>query len=401
MKYIKIYILILTTLFLFSSCKDYVSNVDPLIDQVADEDLNDPSQLPFLIKGVKTRFANATGLLYVIADGLSDQFFFDQNVPGATFPTYGDIDRGIIFFDNNSVRGPYRNMGQYRFLADNLIERVGKMTVGDASLKNDALFTGYFYGGFARFQYATYIGLTETQGGSPIDGGPFIASAQMYDLAIAKFNESLKYTTDAATIRIVNSVIARAYLYKEDYASAATFAKIGMASGDADFTALHNVQEDNEYWANAGPGRSQYVADFRFKGYIDADPNEANRIKLVPKTGNDGTTIYYVQTKYSERESPGIMMTWQENNLMLAELTLRGQSAGDALTLVNAVRASHSIAALTSVDLDALYVERDKELFVTANRLPDERRFNKWHLGAGTWQYLPITDDERNSNPNL
>ncbi len=401
MRYIKIYLLMFITIFAFSSCKDYVSNVDPLIDQVADGTLNDPSQLPFLIKGVKTRFANATERLNVIADGLSDQLFFDQNVPNATFPTFRDIDNGKIFFDNNSVRTPYTRVGQYRFLADNLVERVGKMTVPDATLKNDALFTGYFYGGYARYQYATYMGLTETQGGSPIDGGPFIGSAKMYDLAIAKFKEALKYTTNPATIRMVNSVIARAYLYKEDYANAVTFAKLGMINGDPAFEALHSVQEDNYYWQQAGPGRTQYVTDFRFKGYVDADPNEANRIKLLPITGNDGTTIYYMQAKYDKRESPGIMMTWQENNLMLAELTLRGQSGGDALTLVNEVRASHNIAPLTAVDLDALYIERDKELFVTANRLPDERRFNKWHLGPGTWQYLPITDDERNSNPNL
>ena len=94
-------------------------------------------------------------------------------------------------------------------------------------------------------------------------------------------------------------------------------------------------------------------------------------------------------------------MTWQENNLMLAELALRGQATGDALALVNEVRASHSIANLASVDLDVIYVERDKELFCTGSRLPDERRFNKWHLGSGTWQYFPITIDEINSNHNL
>jgi len=129
-------------------------------------------------------------------------------------------------------------------------------------------------------------------------------------------------------------------------------------------------------------GHKPVEVAYRFKDYVDADPNEANRIKLFTILGNDGTTIYYMQGKYPDRESPGIMMTWQENNLMLAELSLRGQGgAGDALTLVNEVRASHSIAPLASVTLDILYVERDKELFVTANRLPDERRFNKWHLG--------------------
>jgi len=95
-------------------------------------------------------------------------------------------------------------------------------------------------------------------------------------------------------------------------------------------------------------------------------------------------------------------MTWQEVNLMRAELKLRGAGSGDALALVNEVRASHNLAALTTVDLDVIYTERDKELFCTGVRLPDERRFSgKWHLGAGKWMYFPITQGERNNNPNF
>ena len=86
---------------------------------------------------------------------------------------------------------------------------------------------------------------------------------------------------------------------------------------------------------------------------------------------------------------------------MRAELILRGNGSGDALGLVNEVRASHGIVPLTSVDLDVIYTERDKELFVTGNHLVDERRFNKWHLPAGTWEYLPVTERERNGNPNI
>jgi hypothetical protein len=86
---------------------------------------------------------------------------------------------------------------------------------------------------------------------------------------------------------------------------------------------------------------------------------------------------------------------------MLAELDVRDGNAAAALPRVNAVRASHTLAALAAIDLDGIYVERDKELFVTGVRLLDQRRFNRFHLPAGTWQFLPITDDERNNNPNF
>ena len=49
----------------------------------------------------------------------------------------------------------------------------------------------------------------------------------------------------------------------------------------------------------------------------------------------------------------------------------------------------------------ALMLERDKELFTMGLRLPDQRRFDAWHLGADTWQYFPITQSERNGNDNF
>ncbi len=399
MKKINFLVLIILASVWVSSCKDYVTGIDPFIDRIEDGLLNDASQIPFVIAGVQTRFANTSTRLNNQADGLSDAFIFDQNVPNATFPTFREINDGQILVDNNSVRGVYTALGQYRYYADNLIERVNKITITDAALKNSALYTGTFYGAYARYQYATYFG-KPTEGGSPINGSAFINATELYNQAITLFKQSLTYTTDPKTIRIVNSSIARIYLYKGDYANAATYAKLGMIKGDNAFQALHNINESSDYWGNSGAGRTQFVCDFRFKAYVDADPKEANRIKLASKLGNDKKKTYYYQVKYLQ-DSPEDVMTWQENNLMLAELALRGQATGVALTLVNEVRASHSLDPLTLINLDVIYVERDKELFCSGSRLPDQRRFNKWHLGAGTWQYFPITSDEINSNPNL
>ena len=399
MKKINFYVLIILVSVWGSSCKDYVTGIDPFIDRIEDGLLNNASQIPFVIAGVQTRFASASTQLNNQADGLSDAFIFDQNVPNATFPTFREINDGQILVDNNSVRGVYTALGQYRYYADNLVVRANKITIADAALKNSALFTGTFYGAYARYQYATYFG-KPTEGGSPIDGSAFINATDLYNQAITLFKQALTYTTDPKTIRIVNSCIARIYLYRGDYANAATFAKLGMISGDKAFQALHNINQSSDYWGNSGAGRTQFVVDFRFKAYVDADPKEANRIKLASKLGTDKKKTYYYQVKYLQ-DSPEDAMTWQENNLMLAELALRGQATGVALTLVNDVRSSHSLDPLTQVDLDVIYVERDKELFSSGSRLPDQRRFNKWHLGAGTWQFFPITSDEINSNPNL
>ncbi len=401
MKKIKIIYLLLILIGLeFNSCKNYVTNVNPLINQIADSRLNNPAQLPFLIKGVETQFANETSFLNILADGLSDQFIFSTDVRGATYPSYIQVDAGQITFDNNSVRTAYNGLGTCRFLADDLIRRTNTENIPDVNLKKQALFTGEFYGAYARYQYATYFGLNITQGGSPINGGAFISSPQLYDDAIAKFKTALTLTSDAAKTRIINSLIARAYFYKGDYSNSASYVKQGMQNGDTPFEALHNVQQPNSYYIEAGTGRTQFCTNSRFHDYISKDPNEVNRIPLLQAPAVD-TLVYYRQDKYPNYDSGDILMTWQENNLMFAELILRGQAAGDPVKLVNEVRASHNISPMNAVTLDDIYVERDKELFATGNRLPDQRRFNKWHLAANTWEYLPITDDERNSNPNI
>jgi hypothetical protein len=397
-------IILLSMLMAWSSCEDYATGVDPLIDRVEDERLNSEDQIEFVITGVKVQFGFTVDDLLQISDLLSDAMFFDANLPGASYPTYADIDVGEITFDNNSVDGPYNNVGELRFFADDLIRRVGEVDFTDESLKNEALFWGNLFGGIARYLYAAYFGLTQEQGGGIIsidEPGPFIPSADMYDLALEKYNAALSYAGDDYLKRVVNSLIARIHLFEGDYANAATFAQNGMVQGDEPFQSLYNMENWNQYYAQAGRGRWQCGADYRFNDYITADPNEANRILIEEVVGNDGTTIYYGQVKYPEQGSPITFISWQENELMLAETEIRAGNNAGALTRINNVRASHGIDALTAADLDVLYQERDKELCFTGIRLVDQRRFNKWHLGPGTWKYFPITQSERNINPNI
>lgn len=398
-------LLLFSLVAIWSSCEDYATNVDPLIDKVDDQLLTSESQVEFLTNGVRTRFASTQDQLMVMVCLLSDEFFFDGNLPGASWPQYSEIDLGDITIDNSSVGNMALQLGELRFFADDLIRRVGEISFSNIDLRESALFEGNLYGGIARYFYATYIGLNSDQGGGVINNGPFIPSDEMYALAIEKLKTAMSHTEDSYQQRVTNSLLARSYLFKGDYANALTYAQAGMAAGDDPFQGLHSVEAANYFWIQAGRGRTQGGADFRFHDYIETDPKEASRVVIEEAIGNDDSTVYYRQAKYPVEESPVTFMSWQENELMLAELELRAGNSAGALIRINNIRASHGIDPLAAVDMRDLIVERDKELCFTGIRLPDQRRFDgeyqTWHLATGLWKYLPITDRERNINPNL
>lgn len=387
---------------LITGCSDFVQDIEPPIDEVPDN-LIDESQIPYLIIGLQQQFGQGYGESAMLADLLSDQCFFDTRVENATFPTYLNIDQGNPQRDNNSTTAAMLPLGRAYYIATDLINRVNQIgTFQDESLRQQALYNAYLYGGLVRFTWASYYGLgPEEGGGFDEGGGPFVPSSQLYDRAVALWTEALQYASSDVQRRTLYSLIARAHLYNGKYQQALTAAQQGLQPGDPAFTLRYSTQDNNPWYFGGGRGRTQIVVAERFQTYLQQDPAEAVRIPIERAPSAAGT-VFYRQAKYPDRESPMPVITWQENHLMRAELALRlNNDAQAALALVNEVRASHNLAALSEVNLDVIYEERDKELFVQGQRLIDQRRFNRWHLPAGTWKYLEITERERLSNPNL
>lgn len=420
----KRYVLFLALLALVAlpACDSFVENVDDDIDSASPSGLEDVSQVPFALNGVLAQWADTHDLTTLAADLLSDQMIFGSN-GDATFPTYADLDNGIPALNSNTVDGAFFALGQYRFLADRtagLIQSLDFESAEEVPIsREEALFQSYLHAGIARYYYATYFGLNPREGGGVIDGGEFIPSDAMYDSARVQFDRAAQFVSSEESERVLNSVIARNELYDGDYGEAAAFALEGMVEGDNAFEVLYSISDNNEWWVNAGRGRFQVVAAERFGELITEEPAELARVPLVAITQDASVTeigaedaIEFAQDLYPERGTPINFVTWQENALMLAELGLRGEDIGgqSPLDLVNAVRASHSLDPLSSVDLNTIAVERDRELFARGARLVDQRRFSDdilaFHLpdrveGMRTWTYLPITSEERAANDNL
>lgn len=407
MKKIK-YILTILIAFVMFGCDSYVNEVDPSIDLAEDPLLNSEEQIDFQITGVVHTFSRTAPQIAVGTDLISDMMEYTNDNPAASFPTFQEVDEANILIQNATVLGYFTVVQNARFTADKLLERVTNIgTFKSEALKNKAVYTGNFYGAIARYWLATSFSLTAGGvPGSPIDKSAMISGTQLLDDAIAKAKLALAATSVAYEKQLVNSFLAKFYLAKGDWSNATTHALAGLAKGQAAFNALNSSTFTAYHWGFAGAGRTQcHVAD-KYNQYIVDNPEEANRIKLASFVGKSGKT-YYRQNKYPLQESPFVVMTWQENHLMLAELALRGQAtAGNALALVNEVRANYSISPLAAVNLDVVFVERDKELFVQGARHQDQIRFNKWHtqtMGTtlGAWKYLPIPQAERDANPNL
>ena len=424
------------------ACDSVVDDIEEPIASAGDDGLTNPDQVDFLINGIVARGNNVQDNITVQSSLLSDQFIFGGNVgSGATFPTFRHLMEGLTPdtqpLNNNSVDGTLNNLGQYRFLADDLLERaeaIGAEALGgvDSEDWQRVQFAGNFHGGLARYYWATYFGELPRSGGGVIsdldnpadtERGEFIPSPQMYDLAVQKLDAAADFATDREQ-RVINSVKARIALLRNDAAAAASLAANGITPEDAPFLNEYIERaggQRNTWFAQAGPGRTQATASLRFyygEDYLNQDLENPESSRIPQFDADDVGTIeegspfnildldnrtsrspvrfdlglepgdsvnLFAQARYIERSSNIRFITWQEMNLIRAEAAERGAASGDPLALINEVRASHGIAPIDPADyngMNTIFVERDKEMFTTGIRLLDQRRASEFGLDS-------------------
>jgi hypothetical protein len=120
--------------------------------------------------------------------------------------------------------------------------------------------------------------------------------------------------------------------------------------------------------------------------------------------GADGVTPRWDQQKYGLDTNMPIAK-WQEARLIEAEILLGRGQVGDAVRLLNQVRADARLAplaeSLAAAQAEAaLRTERKHELFLEGERMLDMRR---WGLFPAGWKAtcVPIPASEIATNPNL
>jgi hypothetical protein len=238
-------------------------------------------------------------------------------------------------------------------------------------------------------------------------------------------------------IAAANTLKARAQLHLVErngnaaYSAAITAAEAGIleaptspaqamhGQGPGDFRAFHgNTLADGNIWAQFLGARQDIVAgnvlvqllrtrnDPRLTAYFD--PNAAGQVAGWDADGNAvGGTASVVNTAvrraFNFRQP---LITWAENQLILAEAKFRVQNAAAALPHVNNVRRAVGLPDLTSVTFADVMTEKYIAQFQNIDVWSDFKRtclpLVKPHLTqAEVPGRLPYGSAERTANPNI
>ncbi|MEM8847414.1 MAG: RagB/SusD family nutrient uptake outer membrane protein [Bacteroidota bacterium] len=290
--------------------------------------------------------------------------------------------------------------------------------------------------------YAPDIPLTEFQlERSTVNEVHALIEQDLLD-AIASLPESNGERAEAGAAR---ALLSRLYLYREDWSNAANLANQVISSGEYELVPNFDFYDDNpqspenifsvintptdgpqdedvpgsdEVYVNfynpapGGRGDAPFSQDL-----IDAFAEELGdrRFDELTQAATDaGGNDTFFTTKYPDvvnNASDGMVLRMADMYLMRAEANLRGGTAiGDTpLNDVNTVRARAGLAALGSVNLDAILLERRKEFCFEGLRRMDLLRNNlNLRPGGGPESapgankvIFPIVDNELVNNPNI
>lgn len=201
--------------------------------------------------------------------------------------------------------------------------------------------------------------------------------------------------------------------------ASATQAINGQAPGD--FRSFHGstLDQDGNIWAEFLNSRQDLVAgnvlvqilqsrnDPRLAAYFN--PNAAgnfigmNENAVVVGTGAASVINTVTRRAFAFRQP---LVTWAENQLIMAEAKFKLTGAADALPHVNAVRTAVGMPALASATFDDVMLEKYIAMFQNIDVWSDFKRtciplVKPFGAAAEVPGRLPYSSTERTANPNL
>ncbi|TAI48513.1 RagB/SusD family nutrient uptake outer membrane protein [Flagellimonas allohymeniacidonis] len=410
----------------------------------------------------KNQSGDLNGMAQLISEFMSDNVNFV-----GSFPSLQEIDQYQTLATNTSIDNVWIDGYELIGAANNVIVNLPEVTdVSNLTEENKRVFVAEmkFLRALTYFQLVNLFAQPfqfsgGTNFGVPIITQPFgggdISEFQLerstvnevhsfieQDLleAIADLPEDNGVRAEAGSAR---ALLARLYLYREQWQNAADYANQIISSGeyslaadydfyDANSTSSEHVfvvvntptdgpQEANgsdETYTNffnpapGGRGDAPFTQDL-----IDEFANEPGdrRFDELSQAASDaGGNNTFFTTKYPDitnNASDGMVLRVTEMLLIRAEANLRGglSIGGTPLDDINLLRTRAGLTTLVSVDLDDILLERRKELCFEGHRRMDLLRNNlNLRPGGGSESapgankvIFPIVDDEITNNPNI
>jgi hypothetical protein len=403
-----------------AGCRGALDVTNPKV--IAETDLDNTALIGTLLNSA----------VYAVNTNYSEFVFFsgiltDEALNATNDYRSGELGQRIVELAQGNI-GPYPLLQFTRALADS---SAGRLRLLVPNAKSDLrLARALTYAGYS------YVFLAEFTCTAPLNGGPLVTDDSLQTIARSRFVEAIAVATAAdtgATKIVADSILAfarvgaaRASLDLGDKTAAATYAALVPAgfSVSANYIASGNTALNNTLWARISGTNKQLGVHPLMQGLKDPRVRYVTKAVLghnqvtplnVPYSPRTFSTFTYVDSTLLQVNSNIEIASGLEARYILAEAT--GPTA-TTVTLVNERRAYGKEAALLPGDdvMAALREEKRRDFFLGARRLGDLRRYKAQGVGDffptgvhptpgwglyGTATCYIITQDEKNSNPNV
>lgn len=456
---------ILMGLFMIFSCEDQL-NVIPEDNVASNTVFGSFATINGAVVGIysKNQSGDLNGNPQMIGDFMAD----DVNFVGS-FPSLQEVDQFATLATNATIDNIWLDAYELIGAANNIIVNLPEVSPDDVTgltEEDKSRFIGEakFLRALTNFQLVNLFAQPfQISGGSnlgiplvtqPFEGGD-ISEFQLERSTVNEVHASIEQDLmDAITALpednalragagAARALLARLYLYRGEWANAADLANQVINSGNYVLANDYDFYDDNpgssenifsvintptdgpqetagsdEVYTNfynaapGGRGDAPFSQDLIDAFALEAGDRRFDELSVAASDAGGNDTFF--TTKYPDvvnNASDGMVLRITEMYLTRAEANFQaGTSVGDTpLNDINLLRTRAGLANLGAVDLDAILLERRKELCFEGHRRMDLLRNNRnLRPGGGAESapganktIFPIVDDEITNNPNI
>ena len=406
---------VLATLALSAGCvHDLLKFEAP--DRVQSSILDGPANIPLLVNSAVGDFECAFQQYVIVTGQVSDELDNGNLASAEAF----QLDRRSVNKERThyalylcgTEEGILTPIETARYDADQVLLRLAAASDADVPNRTSLTATAAAYSGYS------YILLGEGFCSAAVDGGPELTAAQVFTIAEQKFTQAItaaQTSGNASMLNLSYTGRARARLDMGNTAGALADAQLVPAGFVINAkTSGAATRAFNRVFASVNQNSSLIIgAAFRnltYGGVADPRVPVANANRLA----SDNTNPMWIQNKYLSRDAPIPLASYQEAQLIVAEVS-GGQTAVNIINALHTARglpatfASNDPATIMAQVID----ERKRELFLQSQRFYDINRFNLpldpapgtsyGYKGGfyGDMRCFPLPDVERLNNPTL
>ncbi|WP_316837880.1 RagB/SusD family nutrient uptake outer membrane protein [Pedobacter nutrimenti] len=458
MKHIKLKILLLSTILIQISCKKFIDVGPPKNSLVQQTVFQNDDQAISAVTGIYAQmafsnsYASGGNLSVTCLSGLSSDELFGYSA--GTLPFYENQLNADLLGPQLLYSGPYGSIYSANAILEGLANQNGVTPQIKMQIQGEALFTrafAYFYlvnlYGPVPLQLTTDYKITEVSSRASV--------SQIYDQILLDLKAAENLLTDSypTTERVrpnksaAQAMLARTYLYLNDWKNAEKYASIVIAKKDTyalvDLNSVFSANSKEAIWQLMPTANSNTQDGFLF--ILNTTPTAVSLSKNLVQNGfeiNDkrrtswtnsitiGSSTYYYPYKYKIKFSATVteysmVLRLAEQYLIRAEARINNGSIDLGITDLNLLRdrarpepttdVPNPIPALTSTltkeaALLAVEKERRVELFSEwGHRWFDIKRTKRAEILLGSikshWKptaiLYPIPQEELNRNHNI